>query len=48
MLPGLKTALAVIGAGLLGTCSAPPDLLTQIKKLGVLRIVTRNLSLIHI
>jgi membrane-bound lytic murein transglycosylase F len=34
--------IAVMAAGLLGTCSTPPDLLTQIKKLGVLRVVTRN------
>ena len=42
LLPGVKMTLAIVAVALLGTCSAPPDLLTQIKKLGVLRVVTRN------
>ena len=42
LLPGLKLLIAGVAAGLLGTCSAPPDLLTQIRKLGELRVVTRN------
>ena len=42
LLPSLKLSIAGIAACLLGTCSAPPDLLTQVKKLGELRVVTRN------
>ncbi len=42
LLPSLKLSIAAVAAGLLATCSKPPDLLTQIKKLGVLRVVTRN------
>jgi membrane-bound lytic murein transglycosylase F len=37
-----KIAVACAAAGLLGTCSQPPSLLAQIKKLGELRVVTRN------
>lgn len=40
--PALKLSMAGLAAGLLATCSTPPDLLTQIKKLGELRVVTRN------
>ena len=42
LLPSLKLSIAAVSAGLLATCSTPPDLLTQIKKLGVLRVVTRQ------
>lgn len=42
LLPSLKLSIATVAAGLLATCATPPDLLTQVKKLGVLRVVTRN------
>ena len=42
LLPSLKLSLAGLAAGLLGTCSTPPDLLSQIRTLGELRVVTRN------
>lgn len=42
LLPSLKSALATLAVCLLGTCSTPPDLLTQIRTRGVLTVVTRN------
>ena len=39
---GLRVALIIAISLLLGTCSEPPPLLTQVKTLGELRVVTRN------
>jgi membrane-bound lytic murein transglycosylase F len=37
-----KVALALLAAGLLGTCSARPGVLEQVRILGVLKVATRN------
>ena len=39
---GLKLALALVGVGLLGTCSDRPGVLDQVRLVGELRVATRN------
>lgn len=38
----MRPLLYIVTAGLIGTCSAPPSLLDQVREVGVLRVVTRD------